>query len=139
MTYLSVLLVTKIVVTLIFVCLPFGFFQKEKLDQMAGFGSPTVAFYRLYAVAITALVVAYAGGFLQTLAGVYPSQIVAMGLASNLGAAMVMIGTGYARQQPLLTAFFGAVGIGFVGSAVFSDVVMTTVFRGVNAHGAIPI
>ncbi len=128
MTYLSLLLIAKVVVTIAVVCIPFFFFKKETLDRMSGFGSPNIAMYRLYGMAITALVVAYSGGFLQTLAGEYPAQIVAMGLASNVGASVLMVTTGYVRSQGILTGFFGIIGIGFIIAALAPSFAMTAVF-----------
>ncbi len=118
MTYLTVLLAAKIVVTIIAVIIPFMFFKPEVLDRLSGFGTPNKAFYRLYAMAILALVVAYAGGLLQTLTAEYPAHIVAMGLVSNVGAATLMVATGYAQGQKLMTAFFGLIGLGFVWAAL---------------------
>ncbi|MCY4180011.1 MAG: hypothetical protein OXC60_08745 [Litoreibacter sp.] len=118
MTYLTLLLAAKIMVTLATVIVPFLLFKTETLDRLAGFGRPNEAFYRLYGMAILALVVAYSGGLLQTLSGEYPAQIVAMGLASNVGAVCLMIWTGYARVQKALAAFFGLIGIGFLWAAL---------------------
>lgn len=128
MTYLGLLLSIKIGVTLLAVVVPFLFFTPEVLDRLAGFGQPNRAFYRLYGVAILALLVAYSGGLLQTLAGDYPVQIVAMGLVSNLGAACVMLWTGYARGQIALATFFGLIGLGFAGAVLFPDLAMQAVF-----------
>ena len=127
MTYLTLLIGVKIVVTLLNVIVPFLFFPTATLDRLAGFGQANTAFYRLYGMAMLALVVAYGGGLLQTLAGEYPAQIVAMGLVSNVGAALIMIWTGYARSQRALAAFFGLVGLGFIWAAVQPSAVMSTV------------
>ena len=128
MTLLSLLLVTKILITLGVVILPFLFFKTATLDRLAGFGTPNAAFYRLYGMAILALVVAYTGGLLQTFQGLYPGTIVAMGLVSNVGAATVMVLTGYARKQVPLALFFGLVGVGFILAALFPAAAMTEVF-----------
>ena len=113
MTFLALLFIAKIVVTLVALIIPFLLFKIETLDRLAGFGQPNLAFYRLYGMAMLALVVAYAGGLFQAVAGVYPAEIVLMGLVSNVGASMIMAVTGYARHQRGLTVFFGLVGVGF--------------------------
>lgn len=128
MTYLTLLLAAKILVTLAAVIVPFLFFKPETLDRLVGFGRPNEAFYRLYGMAIFALVVAYSGGLLQTLSGEYPAQIVAMGIASNVGAACLMVWTGYAREQKALSLFFGSIGIGFVWAALRPGMAMLPAF-----------
>ena len=128
MTPLGLLLLTKIVLTMVLIVVPFFVLAPKTLDRLTGLGTPTPAFYRLYAMAIFALVVAYAGGLLQTLEGVYPAQIVAMGLVSNIGASSVMIATGYARAQRLLTVFFGLIGVGFLAAVLAPNAAMYPVF-----------
>ncbi|MEL6980194.1 MAG: hypothetical protein AAGM38_16150 [Pseudomonadota bacterium] len=44
-----------------------------------------------------------------------------MGLASNAGAAGVMIAMGYAGKAPATAAFFGTVAIGFAPSLAFPE------------------
>jgi len=127
MTSLSVLLATKILVTLVAVVAPFLLLPKARLDTLAGFGAPNLAMYRLYGMAILALVVAYSGGFIATLSGRYPTEVVAMGLASNVGAAAIMLATGYAKSQKILTGFFGLVGLAFIGAAAFPETWMLPV------------
>ena len=119
MTPLTILLSAKILNTMVLVIIPFLFLQPQTLDRLSGFGQPNRTMYRLYGMAILALVVAYSGGLLQTLAGVFPSEIVAMGLASNVGATLVMVLTGYARTHRIATAFFGLIGLGFAAAAAF--------------------
>ena len=114
--------------TLFIVVIPFLTFKAETLADLTGLASPDLAFYRLYGIAILALLVAYSGGLQQTLNSTYPIVIVAMGTVSNLGAALVMILTGYASDQILGTVFFAAVGVGFAISAAFPDWVMRKVF-----------
>lgn len=114
MTPLAVLLCVKMGVTLFGVALPFLVLPKAWLDRLADFGDPDVAFYRLYGMAILALIVAYGGGLVQSWAGTYPSGVVVMGLVSNGGATAVLVATGRVRKAPGLTAFFGLVAVGFV-------------------------
>ena len=128
MTILSFILIAKILVTIGAIILPFLFAKPEFLDKRAGFGQPNLPFYRLYGMAILALVVAYSGGLIETLQGIYPTVIVAMGLTSNLGAALIMIATGYVRNQRLLTAFFATIGLGFACSTLSPDLAMLVIW-----------
>ena len=124
MTYLAILLIIKITVTIVLIIIPFLFFKTETLDRKAGFGMPNTAMYRLYGIASLALVVAYSGGFLQALSGVYPGEIVAMGTFSNVGAVLVMLTTGYAQTQKIPTILFAFIAVGFVFSALLPDIAM---------------
>ena len=57
MSLLSILLMTKIIITLLAVVLPFSLFNKEKLKHLSGLTGPSLLLFRLYAVAISALLV----------------------------------------------------------------------------------
>ncbi|MEL6205950.1 MAG: hypothetical protein AAFR47_11645 [Pseudomonadota bacterium] len=128
MTALSLLLAVKIAITAGVVISPFLFMSKAALDARAGLGAPDLTLYRLYGVAMLALVVAYAGGLIRTLAGEFPGEIVAMGLVSNAGAAGTMVATGYARVQPALTLAFAAVALGFLMAALWPGPAMTALW-----------
>ena len=128
MTFLGVILSAKILVTLVFLVGPFMFLRAEALDDLSGFGHPIPAFYRLYAMALLALVVAYTGGLLQAFEGTYPAIVVAMGLTSNIGAAAIMMLSGYARTQKVMTGFFAVIGLGFAFAMIWPEQAMMMPF-----------
>ena len=125
MAPLALLLLLKIAITLLVVSGPFLVLPKSKIDQLSGYAGTPVAFYRLYGTAIFALLVAYSGGLVSVLSGNVPWTVIAMGIASNLGATLVMIGTGEARKHPALAAFFAFIAAGLVGAALLPEMAVT--------------
>jgi len=128
MTYLTILLLIKIIGTLLAIGIPFLFFPKAKLDELAGLGAPAVTLYRLYGVAVLALLVAYTGGVLDAQAGRFPGGIVAMGIVSNAGAVAAIVCTGRAQQMTVSVAYFGAIAAGLVVAAISPPLALTTVW-----------
>lgn len=124
MAALSLLLLVKIIGSLAAVAAPLLALSKSRLDATSGFGPSSLLLYRLYGVAILALLVGYGGGFLQVQAGDFPSGVTAMGLVSNAGAVLVMALTGRARRMVLATGFFGAIAVGLAGAAAAPDLAM---------------
>lgn len=112
MTSLEILLWIKIIGTLIPVALPLLLFPKAFIDQRSGFEASDISLYRLYGMAVLALLVGYFGGIVQVWSGIYPAGVIAMGFVSNLGAFVVMLITGRARQTPASAAFFGLIALG---------------------------
>ncbi len=121
MTPLGGLFVIKILVTFVWVSAPFLLFRKDLLDRLSGFVGTPMVLYRLYGVAILALLAGYASGILSILEGVMPWGIVAMGLVSNGGATLVLLLTGEAKKRPALTTFFGLITVGLAASALWPD------------------
>lgn len=124
MSALAVLLVFKIGVTLIAVAGPFLFASQAFIDRIFGVEAGPGPVYRLYGMAMLALVVAYTGGLIQVLDGNLPVGILIMGIVSNLGAAAVLFITGFVRKTPMLTAFFASVGVGLVAALFWPDAAM---------------
>ena len=116
MTPLLIGLCLKIIVTLIFVSVPFCLFSKDKIDGILKINGDSLGLYRIYGAAVTALLVGYGGAIYQHLNGIFPTEIILMGIASNAGATMAMLSTGMYKQNKLLTAFFGAITIFLVFS-----------------------
>jgi len=118
---LSLLISLKLTVTLLLLVGPFLLFSTEKLGRLLSISANSPTFFRLYGMAMLALATAYAGGLWFAWQGTFPWVIVLMGVVSNCGAAVVLLrgpDTRKLRPQALL---FGAIGIGFVLSALFSD------------------
>ncbi|MEM9838077.1 MAG: hypothetical protein AAF830_02875 [Pseudomonadota bacterium] len=124
MTFLVILLLAKIAVTLLAVALPFLALPKPTLDRLAQFDDPSPTLYRLYGMAVTALLVGYTSGLVTALGGVFPWSIIAMGIASNAGATLILIITGAARTRVLSTLFFGAIATGLILAALFPQAAM---------------
>ena len=124
MTFLSLLLAFKISVSVMLLCIPLLFLGKRILDNIFDLEDSSIVFYRLYGVAILALVAAYVGGFVAATAGRFPNEIVYMGVVSNLGSFTVMAVTGYIRRRPLTATLFGLIGVGFVVAAFIPDFAM---------------
>ena len=88
MTLLSLLLCVKIGVTLLGVAGPFLVLPAERINAIMAPHSGSTLIFRLYGVALMALLTAYTGGILAAEAGRFPTEIVAMGLVSNFGAGL---------------------------------------------------
>lgn len=117
MSWLSLLLITKIAVTGLLVAAPFLLLPKSKLEKSTNITTPTSLFFRLYGVAITALLVGYAFGIPTAEDGRFPWGVVCMGTVSNGGAAILMLA--YSRNNNrALTAFFGLIALGLIAAMV---------------------
>ena len=124
MSFLIWIFSIKIAITALGLCVPLLLLSKQRIDLLFGFGDASVTLYRLYGVAMLALTTAYTGGLLRTISGHFPVEVVAMGLVSNIGAAVTMFMTGYARRKPFGAAVFTFIGVAFAASLVLPDSVM---------------
>lgn len=127
MTYLSLLLIIKIAVTFLIVALPFFIFSKEKIDKIFGVKDGSLAVYRLYGVAVLALLFGYGGGLWQISQGAFPTGVIIMGIVSNGGATLVQMFTGSYKKSKLLTGFFAIVAIGLILALCLPDMAMSSV------------
>ena len=125
MTLLSLLLATKMAATALLVCLPFLLFSRNTLGAMLQLEAKSSAFFRLYGVAILALLVAYGFGLVQTLNGEFPWLVVTVGIVSNAGATLVLTFIATGRRNQLSAAFFGSIATLLVMSAGWPDFAMT--------------
>lgn len=91
MTSLSLLLIIKIGVTGLLVAAPFLILPKPKLEKALDLTAPTPVLFRLYGIAITALLVGYAFGIPAAEAGQFPWGVTCMGIVSNGGAAFQLL------------------------------------------------
>ena len=124
MSLLSWLLAVKIAVTFVAVAAPFLFLSKKQIDRLSGYTGAPIVLYRLYGVAILALLVGYGGGLHQTLNGVMPWGVVCMGIVSNAGATAMLAANGEATAKPAPTAIFGLVTIGLIAAAALPETFM---------------
>ncbi len=119
MTWLSLLLITKIFVTGALVAVPFLLLPKTKLEQSVNINAPSSIFFRLYGIAITALLVGYAFGIPAAEAGLFPWGVTWMGTVSNAGAAFMLLAYSKGnKQNRMLGTFFGLVAIGLITAMI---------------------
>lgn len=112
MSYLSLLLVTKIAVTALLVALPFLFAPLAKLEATTGVSAKGTLFFRLYGVAIAALLVGYGFGIPVAESGQFPWGVVSMGFVSNVGAAFLLLQASKPRSSGFwLGTFFALVAV----------------------------
>jgi hypothetical protein len=123
MPFISLLLIAKIAVTGLLVALPFTLLPAEKLTKMTGAENAT-GIFRLYGIAITALLFGYASGFIQIADRHFPYGIAIMGLVSNGGAATYLFLSGAWQRQKFLTFFLATIAIALIASCLASDVAM---------------
>lgn len=111
MTPLTLLLAVKIFVTALAISIPFLFFSNKKLAEITQVQATTPTLFRLYGVAVTALLVAYGFGLNDSLDGNFPMYAVVMGIVSNGGGVIVLLKSGAWSRSLFLTAFFAAIAI----------------------------
>jgi hypothetical protein len=126
MNALGLVLAVKIIVTIIFVAVPFLLLPQEKLRarfRTEGAGSGTL--FRLYGVAMLAILANYAYGLWAAMYGQFPWGVIAMGVISNGGAVLVSLWMGAWRHAKALNAFFAAVAIALLLAALFQRQALT--------------
>lgn len=128
MAALSLLLWIKIIGTFFPVAAPLLLFPKSEIDKRSGFEASDITLYRLYGMAVLALLVGYAGGYFQVLNGTFPIGVIAMGFVSNAGAFLVMLMTGRAAKTPFSAAFFGLIAFGLALAFLFQDAAMASLW-----------
>ena len=128
MAPLSILLWIKILGTFFPVAAPLLFLPKAKIDEVSGFSPSDVTLYRLYGMAVLALLVGYAGGYFQVIDGVFPIGVIAMGIVSNAGAFGILLITGRAKKTPMAAAFFGLIAVGLAAAFLLQDMAMTPIW-----------
>ena len=117
MTWLSLLLITKIGVTGLLVAAPFMLLPKSTLEKSLSITTPTPVFFRLYGVAITALLVGYAFGIPAAEAGRFPWGVAFMGAVSNGGAALLLLAySPGSKQNRVLGVFFALIALGLIAA-----------------------
>ena len=128
MSYLSLILSLKIVVTFFTVVVPFIALPQQKIDKLLAATSSLLSIYRLYAMAIFFLLVAYASGIHQIHNNVLPIGILIMGVMSNLSVSVAFIVTGAAKHNVFHTVFFGIIGLLLLCAILYPDMAMQTAF-----------
>jgi hypothetical protein len=121
---------TKIIITLLAVVLPFSLFNKEKLKHLSGLTGPSLLLFRLYAVSISALLVNYGFGLMHAHAQHFPLAAVIVGIVSNGGATALLVKQHFIEQSNTSLssiysiAFFGFVTAGLLLAVFFQQIVL---------------
>ena len=119
MSPLSILLLIKIATTGLGVALPFLFMSKTQLEKITNIHASSPLFFRLYGMAILALLVGYGFGIQQSESGHFPWGVVSMGLISNGGAAYLLLTGNSRKENKYLGIFFGLVAVALIVSVMF--------------------
>jgi hypothetical protein len=126
MSFLFILLIIKITVTGAMVALPFLLLPTEKLAKLTGAENAT-SLFRLYGIAITALLVGYAFGIVQISRGEFPTGVVAMGIVSNGGPAAYLFLSGAWQRQKFMSFFLGSIAIALAFAALNTEFAMRVI------------
>jgi hypothetical protein len=114
MTWLSLLIIIKAGVTIVLIALPLLFLPKVKLEKTTNITAPTPTFFRLYGVALLALIVGYVFGIFTAEQGLFPWGVVCMATISNGGAALFLLLPREKKRNKALGAFFALIALGLV-------------------------
>lgn len=125
MSVLSLLLAVKMVFTGLFVALPLLLWPKVKLDKMFRLESHTTTLFRLYGVAMLALLVGYASGIALAEDGMFPWGIAWMGLVSNAGAAWVLYASPSNSYARLAAGFVSLIALSLLLVMLFPAMALT--------------
>lgn len=125
MTFLTLLLLIKIAVTGALIVIPFLLASKAKLEAATRLTGPSAGLFRLYGIAVLALLAGYTFGIPQAQAGVFPLGVVIMCLVSNGGAAAYLFATGAYKQRPLIPFFLLTIAIALAASLILQEQSLT--------------
>lgn len=125
MSFLALVFIFKILVTGLLVGVPFLFLPASRVSASTGYGEAAAPLFRLYGVAIFALLIGYGYGYWLLGQGTFPWGIIAMGLLSNGGGAAVLFATGAWRRSRLIAYFITAVAVALAVAALMPDMAVT--------------
>ena len=128
MTWLSILLVIKIAVTAPLAAAPFLVLSTEKLGKLTRMEAASGLFFRLYGVAMVAILSAYGFGIATAQSGEFPWFATVMGVLSN-GGAVIALGTSgaLARTAPV-AGFLTLVTAGLIAAMAFPIAALGSAF-----------
>lgn len=128
MSFLAIVLAVKIIVTAATIALPLLILPARRISTMTGLSADGATLFRLYGVALLALLVGYASGFWFLRDGEFPWGVVLMGIVSNSGAAAVLILTGSWRRSLLITTFPVTLAVLLCAAAVLPSLAMRPIW-----------
>lgn len=123
MTAISLILSAKIMVTLLLVMAPFLLLPQRRLEAITGVSAASATIFRLYGMAVAALLVGYSLGLWQSMNGVFPWAAALMGIVSNAGAAGILAFAPSASSRVSAT-IFGTIGLLLIWAAFYPDTAM---------------
>lgn len=127
MTRLTLILIIKIAFTAVTVAAPFLLLPPERIAEMVGAAAPSPAQYRLYGVAMIALLAGYAFAIPMAQRGERPLGPMVMGVISNGGGAITLLAFGV-EGTSLILAYVFAVFAFLLGAAIFApDFMLRTI------------
>ena len=92
--------------------MPLLFAPLDKLEAVTRVNAKSTLFFRLYGIAITALLVGYGFGIPVAESGRFPWGVASMGLVSNTGAAFLLLRASKPRTIGFwMGTFFALVGV----------------------------
>ncbi len=124
MSFLALVLAAKIVLTGWLTAVPFLLLPAVRLAPSTGVTGGGETLFRLYGIAIVALLVGYASGFWPLARGEFPWGVVAMGLVSNAGGAAILIATGGWRNAKPITFVVAAIAVSLAIAAASPEFAM---------------
>jgi len=125
MSYLSLLLITKIAVTALLVALPFLLGPQARLQAATGLSAKRPLFFRLYGLAISALLVGYGFGIPSAESYQFPWGVVTMGGVSNAGAAFLLLRSAKPKSTNFcLGTFFALIAFALAASAAAPELAL---------------
>lgn len=125
MSFLALVFIFKILVTGLLVGAPFLFLPVSRVSASTGYGEAAAPLFRLYGIAIFALLIGYGYGYWLLGQGMFPWGIIAMGLLSNGGGAAVLFATGAWRRSKLIAYSISAVVVALVITALAPEMAVT--------------
>ncbi|MEZ5955634.1 MAG: hypothetical protein R3C27_00260 [Hyphomonadaceae bacterium] len=124
MSFLALVLAAKIVLTGFLTAVPFLFLPATRLATATGVTGGGETLFRLYGVAIVALLAGYASGFWILASGQFPWGVVIMGLVSNAGGAVLLLATGGWRKAVPITLVVSTIAVSLAIAALDPDFAM---------------
>ncbi|MGD1935296.1 MAG: hypothetical protein ACFB0Z_12455 [Candidatus Phaeomarinobacter sp.] len=128
MSFLALVFIFKVLVTGLMVGAPFLFLPAARVDMSTGYGEAAAPLFRLYGVAIFALLFGYGYGYWLLGQGIFPWGIIAMGLLSNGGGAAVLFASGAWRRSKTIAYFISAVAVALAAAALAPEWAVTPIW-----------
>lgn len=128
MSFVFLVILVKIAVTAVFVMIPFLVFPVERLNKVTNIPATGTTFYRLYGVAMLALLVGYVSAFPLIWLGSFPWAVVIMGIVSNAGVTLILLRAGSFSCKASFVLTYGGIAAGLVFCAAFPQLSLTPFF-----------
>lgn len=128
MSPLIIIIAIKIIVTLVLIAIPFLTLPMEKLDKISGMTAKSNTFYRLYGVAMVALLIGYASGIPLINQGVFPWGVAIMGIVSNGGVALLLLKSGPSPKTMKFIMIYGGIAIALIACVIFPELAISALF-----------